>query len=69
MNQNRFVYSIMSWNVRGLGRQDKCDAVRDAISISHPHIVCLEESKLNVIDSHKCKSFIPPTSPASLRSR
>lgn len=43
----------------GLGQQEKCDAVRDAISISHPHIVCLQESKLHEPDAYKCKSFLP----------
>jgi hypothetical protein len=39
--------------------QDKCDAVRDTISVSHPHIVCLQESKLDSPDAFKCKSFLP----------
>lgn len=49
----------MSWNVRGLGLPEKCDAVRDTISISHPHIVCIQESKLSSIDSTKSKAFLP----------
>lgn len=59
MNQERFNYLLLSWNVRGLGLTEKCDAVRDTISISHPHIVCLQESKLRSLDANKCKAFLP----------
>lgn len=33
--------------------------MHDTISISHSHIVCLQESKLNAIDSMKCRAFLP----------
>lgn len=59
MNQERFNYTILSWNVRGLGLKEKFDAVRDTISISHPHIACLQESKLHSLDVAKCKAFLP----------
>lgn len=60
MNQNwNFAYSILSWNVRGLGQDKKCAACRDTISISHPHIVCLQETKLQHLDARKSKSFLP----------
>lgn len=33
--------------------------MHDTLSISHPHIVCLQESKLNSIDATKCRAFLP----------
>lgn len=59
MNQERLNYLLMSWNVHGLSLQEKCDAVRDTVSISHPHIVCLQESKLRSLDTAKCRAFLP----------
>lgn len=65
MNSNRFAYTVVSWNIRGLGHHEKCDAVRDTISISCPHIVYIQESKLADFDNLKCKSVFPSTFPAS----
>lgn len=59
MNRNNFSFSVLSWNVRGLGRQEKCDAVRDALSIYRPHIACIQETKLDAIDARKSKTFLP----------
>lgn len=47
MNHSHVDYSVLSWNVHGLGRQDKCDTVYDTISVSHPHIAYLQETKLS----------------------
>ena len=60
MNQLRFEYVVLSWNVRGLGETDKCDLVRNAICAAHPHIACLQESKLTHLDANKAKSFLRP---------
>lgn len=59
MNRNNFCFSIVSWNVRGLGRQDKCDAIRDTLSVYHPHVACLQETKLDTICDRNSKSFLP----------
>lgn len=59
MNQKRLEYLVLSWNVRGLGRVDKCDIVRNSISSSHPHVCCLQESKLDDLDSNKVRAFLP----------
>lgn len=42
---------ILSWDVRGLGRPSKCHLVKDVILTSEADIVCLEESKLQKIQS------------------
>ncbi|RCV22155.1 hypothetical protein SETIT_4G197800v2, partial [Setaria italica] len=53
-------FSLLSWNVRGLGDPQKCTVVKDSISSSHPSIVCLQESKLRALDGLKARSFLPP---------
>jgi exonuclease III len=50
---------FVSWNARGLGRQDKCTDVKAALSFPAPNFICLQESKLQVIDSFKASSFLP----------
>lgn len=37
----------MTWNVRGLGREEKRKAVRNAIDQSKPDVIFLQETKLN----------------------
>jgi exonuclease III len=59
MNQRRLNYCVLSWNVRGLGQSEKCDAVRDTLTSNNPHIACIQESKLAEIDSLKSRSFLP----------
>lgn len=51
---------LVSWNVRGLGDTDKCKLVRDSLTSSQPAIACIQESKLNHVDSLKTSSFLPP---------
>ena len=52
-------FSICSWNVRGLGDQDKCtDILSELISIN-PHIALLQESKLETLPDQKLRSFMP----------
>lgn len=58
MNSNRNIV-IVSWNVRGLGHEDKCAAVRDVFATCHPSIACVQETKLSDIPPKKFKSFLP----------
>ncbi|KAM0926580.1 hypothetical protein ACQ4PT_003607 [Festuca glaucescens] len=44
----------------GLGDDDKCGLVRDAILDARPSIVCIQESKLSSLDRVKLRSFLPP---------
>ncbi|WVZ92388.1 hypothetical protein U9M48_038459 [Paspalum notatum var. saurae] len=53
-------WSVVSWNVRGLGGSEKCTVVRDALLSSKPVIVCLQESKLCDLPKTKAKTFLPP---------
>jgi exonuclease III len=42
---------ILSMNVRGLNDPVKRDAVREFISLVNVHMVCLQETRLNVVDT------------------
>jgi len=41
--------TILSWNVRGLNAQARRDDVRTLVDDIRPSIVCLQETKLDVI--------------------
>ncbi|RCV36438.1 hypothetical protein SETIT_7G319000v2, partial [Setaria italica] len=59
MNSGNVSFSLISWNVRGLGDTNKRSLVRDAISSSRPNFICLQETKLDNIDCLTVKSFLP----------
>lgn len=59
MNVNVVSFSLVSWNVRGLGDHDKCTLVRDSLCAARPIVVCLQESKLASIPHAKARSFLP----------
>lgn len=42
--------SILCWNVRGLNCPDRRSAIRELISVTPCHIVCLQETELETID-------------------
>lgn len=50
---------ILSWNVRGLGDDDKCTLVRDTITSCCPSVVRLQETKLASLTPFKMRSFLP----------
>jgi len=59
---NRFKnFSVVSWNVRGLGDLDKCAIVKDAFVSAKPSVICLQETKLHHIDQFQAHSFLPPS--------
>ena len=59
MNVKRLNYLIFCWNVRGLGSSPKCIDIRDAISFSSPHIVCLQETKIRNLPPLRHPPFLP----------
>lgn len=61
MNASSVSYSLLSWNVRGLGEKDKCMIVRDTLTIARANIVCLQETKLRATDKLKSCAFLPMT--------
>jgi exonuclease III len=58
MNCTRKI-SIVSWNVRGLGEDDKCISVRDVFATCRPAIALVQETKVRDVSSQKIKSFLP----------
>lgn len=59
MNPSTVSFTLLSWNVRGLGDHNKCILVRDAIFSTRPNIVCLQETKLGNVDHLKVRNFLP----------
>lgn len=47
---NNHNLKILNWNVRGLNSAARREAVKIMLQISSPHVVCLQETKLNSID-------------------
>lgn len=41
---------ILSWNVRGLGADEKCNLVKSTIRTSRCDVCCLQETKWNTFD-------------------
>jgi exonuclease III len=62
MNANTISYSVVSWNVRGLGDADKCKTVRDVLASARLDVACIQETKLGFSDSvktHTPSSLLP----------
>lgn len=57
-NQNR-VWSILSWNVRGINSQAKWDHVRYKIFECAAYMVCLQETKKEGFDLNYISEFYP----------
>jgi exonuclease III len=54
-------FTLICWNVRGLGDRKKCDLVKETLLSNSEDIVLLQETKLNNIDRFKSSSFLPAT--------
>jgi hypothetical protein len=57
MNQSNF--SVLSWNVRGLGDDDKCKDILSELFTIKPSVALLQESKLELLPVVKINSFLP----------
>ena len=60
MNASTTAYGLLSWNVRGLGDDDKCKIVRDTLSARNITIACNQETKLRSASPAKARNFLPP---------
>lgn len=52
---------VLCWNVRGLNNMSKRNAVREFIRDAKVHLVCLQETKLDVIDTYVVMHCIGPS--------
>jgi exonuclease III len=52
--------NILNWNPRGLNNKVRRDAVRDIMRDTHATIVCLQETKLDVVDDAIISSTLGP---------
>ena len=59
MHQSRF--TILSWNVCGLGDVDKCKHIFSEIIAIEPSVALLQETKLDFVLVPKLNSFLPRT--------
>uniref|UniRef100_A0A0A8XS12 Endonuclease/exonuclease/phosphatase domain-containing protein n=1 Tax=Arundo donax TaxID=35708 RepID=A0A0A8XS12_ARUDO len=55
-NQNRN-WNILNWNIRGLNSDDKCKAVRANIEESNCAVLCIQETKNELIDNSYMKKL------------
>jgi exonuclease III len=55
------LFEILCWNVRGLNDPAKRDAVREFVASLRVSIVCLQETKLNVIDDFLVMQCLGPS--------
>lgn len=58
MDNNRNI-KILVWNISGINSQDKWDALREKISESACHFLCLQETKRETFDPFYLKRFCP----------
>lgn len=52
-------FSLLSWNVRGLGCLKKCEVVKNSIKNSRCDLVLLQETKCNIMDVGVAMQFLP----------
>jgi len=50
------VMKIISWNVRGFGSFEKRREVKQLVREKNPFILCIQETKLAIIDDFVCKA-------------
>jgi len=59
MSINCHSLRIASWNVRGLGRKEKCRDVKRALSSCNVDVAALQETKLPDVSHFKALTFLP----------
>ena len=53
--------NLVCWNVRGLNSPARRDAVRDTVRDCKATIVCLQETKLEIVDDVLITSMLGPS--------
>lgn len=52
-------FKLLSWNVRGLGNDEKCNVVRNIIKNSRSDVVVFQETKCNRMEFAYIVHFLP----------
>lgn len=52
-------FSLLSWNVRGLGSDEKCNIVRNTIKSARSDVVLLQETKCSKVDCFFLSKILP----------
>ena len=52
-------FKLLSWNVRGLGGDEKCNIVRNIIKNGRCDVIVFQETKCNAIDLTYILRFLP----------
>lgn len=52
-----FEMKVVSWNAKGLGGLEKRREVRQLVNEKRPYVMCIQETKLMVIDGALCASL------------
>src|SRR5688572_22551262 len=60
-NHSKRTWNILCWNVRGINSDKKCNSIRDKIIESHCHMICLQETKREQLDTMFLRKFCPPS--------
>lgn len=50
--------SVLVWNVRGLDDRGHCDTVRKVVNSCKPNLICLQETKMSLIDIRDILSLV-----------
>jgi exonuclease III len=54
-------FEILYWNVRGLNDPTKRDAVREFVASLRVSVICLQDTRLDVIDNFLIKQCLGPS--------
>jgi exonuclease III len=60
MEEVNLSYKILSWNVRGLNNRAKQEDVRQTVSMLKPDLICIQETKTEVMTPSIMRSAFGP---------
>jgi hypothetical protein len=53
-------FNILSWNIRGLNSVARQENLRQMISVHRPELVCIHETKMEIINSITIRNALGP---------
>lgn len=60
VNAFTFSFSVLNWNVRGMGDSKKCSVIKDLVCDARCDILCFQETKCDQINVFKLREVCPP---------